>query len=50
MLTGWKCYLWTVSVYFIYQNIMQKVDLMEFNFEGLEIQKLNNRQWIELKE
>ena len=37
----WKCHLWHVNVYFIGQNIMQRGDSMELNFEVLEIQKLN---------
>ena len=33
--------LWHVNVYLKDQNIMQKKDLMELNFEGLEMQKGN---------
>ena len=39
MLTGLKVPLWCVNVSFTGQNIMQRGDPMEMNFEGLEIQK-----------
>ena len=36
MLTGLKVHLWHIKVYFKDQNIMQKKDLVELNFEGLK--------------
>ena len=39
MLTGFKCRLWLVIVKFIDQNIMQRGESMELNFEGFEMQK-----------
>ena len=40
---AWKCHLWHVNVCFTNHNAMQKEDLMELNFEGLEMQKWNMR-------
>ena len=39
MSAGLKVSSWHVSVYFTDQNIMQRGDPMELNFEGLKIQK-----------
>ena len=38
---AWKCHLWHVNVYFTSHNAMRKEDLMELNFEDLEMQKWN---------
>ena len=34
-----KCHLWHVNVYFTDQNIMQRCDSMELNFDVLEMKK-----------
>ena len=39
MSKGLKCHLWSVSVYFTGQTIMQKKDQMELNFECLKMLK-----------
>ena len=39
MLTGCKVSFWHVNVYFTVQNIMQRGDPMDLNFEGLELQE-----------
>ena len=39
MLTGLKASSLPVYVYFTDQNLMQREDPMELNFEGLEMQK-----------
>ena len=40
MLTGLKCYLWSVNVYFTDQNIMQRGDPMELNLKSPKYKKM----------
>ena len=42
MLTGVKCYLKPVNVYFTDYNIMQRESPTELNFEALQLQYVKN--------